>query len=147
MTDKTFFANEFYEKLGTEHPFKLLTDAQNRANEAGHDFACTDASSVLDDFEEEVSELREALEAEEKDINHIRNEIGDCFFSLINICRVNDLDVDGVLEKIAERWLTRKKYQEDKVKSAGYTWANLPSHESSRFWKEVKHELKKEEYL
>ena len=143
---KDTFANEMYAKLGESKPVELLTEAQNRAVEAGHDFACTKSDTAVDDLEEEVAELREALEAEEKDENHIRNELGDCFFSLINLCRIHGQNVDDVIGKVTERWLSRKKLMEDKVVDAGYTWRNLPDDVSLKIWQEVKQELKQKEY-
>ena len=144
--DKQFFAREMKSKVGTMHPFDLLIEAQSKAKEVGHDFGSDEGFTAIDDLEDEVRELREAIEDEAQGQLYIRNEIGDVFFSLLNVCRENGIDPHESLAKSTERWLTRKSVQEQKVENSGHTWRDLPADKSCQFWREAKQELKQEEY-
>lgn len=144
--ERKFFAREMQAKLGEMHPFDLLTQAQGMAKEVGHDFGSDEGFTAIDDLEDEVRELREALEDDAQGEKHVRNEIGDVFFSLLNVCRESGIDPHDALQKSAQRWLTRKSVQEQKVEDAGHTWRDLPSEKSCQFWREAKQELKTQEY-
>lgn len=142
-----YFAKELFEKLDQENAVNLLLEGQKRAVLAGHNFyGGSDAKQALVDLQEELDELKEAID-EKHSSEAIRNEIGDVLFGLINICRLNDISFEEVSDKLAHRWLGRKALQEQKVQAAGHTWKTLPDELSSEFWRESKQELKTKEYL
>lgn len=142
-----YFAEELFNKLQKENPLTLIEEGQKRAIQAGHNFyGGNGKNQVLISLKEELEELIEAIE-EKHSKEAIRNELGDVLFNLINVCRLTDISFDDVSEKIAHRWLSRKKLQEQKLKAEGYTWRTLPDEKSNQFWNEAKKELKTQEYL
>jgi tetrapyrrole methylase family protein/MazG family protein len=142
-----YFAQELFEKLDQENAIKLLLEGQKRAVSAGHNFyGGSDAKQALVDLQEELDELKEAID-EKHTSEAVRNEIGDVLFGLINICRLMDIPFEKVSDKLAHRWLGRKALQEKKVQESGHTWKTLPDDLSSQFWRESKQELKNKEYL
>jgi uncharacterized protein YabN with tetrapyrrole methylase and pyrophosphatase domain len=89
--------------------------------------------------------LNDAIRGGE-DKAHIRNELGDVLFALVNISRREQIDLYQALHTVALRWLRRKALQEQKIEQAGYTWATVPSALNDAIWNEVKAELKAVEY-
>ncbi len=127
-------------------PVQTLQDAQRQALAAGHTFCKVDGPyRELDDFLDEVHELNEAIRGGENKA-HIRNELGDVLFALVNISRREQIDLYQALHTVALRWLRRKALQEQKIAQAGYTWSTVPSALNDAIWNEVKAELKEIEY-
>ena len=145
--DQDFFANEMFNRLGEKDKLTLLIEAQKRAALVGHKTSDQlEGYDPVKDLEGEIQELREAVEDPSQNKQRIADELADVLFNVINVARIHDIDIHNALDRFSKRWLTRKKLQEDKVKSAGYTWKTLPGEKSNQFWAEVKQELKKEEY-
>ena len=135
------------EKLGTMPTAQLLIEAQRAALACGHTFTkyTGQTQHELLDFEDEVRELCEAVR-QGHDVIHLRNEIGDVMFHLLNFCRAKGINFDDTLGKFAERWLARKALQEEKILAAGFTWTTIPLEMNEHIWRDVKAELKQKEY-
>jgi uncharacterized protein YabN with tetrapyrrole methylase and pyrophosphatase domain len=147
IESQDFWAEEMFRYLGRLPAVELLQKAQNAAQAAGHQFYGSQSSEgPLVDLEGEVSELLEAIRCNHSTA-HVRNEVGDVIFCLINVCRLHGVDFDNAVEKAAERWLTRKSMQEKKLQEAGCNWRTAPKELRERIWREVKTELKNEEYI
>ena len=147
MKDK-FFAQECLDKLkyGAD-PLALMTEAQNSAVNVGHQFfASMGSADAVNGTLEEMEELKEAI-LEDHSQEAVRNEIGDVLFGLINICRLKGISFDEMVDKMAERWLERKAYQEKRIEEQGLDWRTVSPELSSEFWKEAKATLKNKEYL
>lgn len=125
---------------------QAMAGAQTAAEAAGHAFYTTvgDDAYVID-FLDEVRELEEAIR-EGHSKNHIRNEIGDVIFSLVNICRHHGIDFDDAVNRMTTRWLNRKALQEQKIEDHGHNWRTIPRPINDQIWKDVKTELKASEY-
>lgn len=124
----------------------LLQQAQAAALESGHAFCkFSGPHAALEDLQDEVNELVEAIKENQGKL-HVRNEVGDVVFSLINICRQQGIDFEETIEKFASRWLARKSLQEDKIRAAGCDWRTIPPEQNEQIWKQVKKELKQQEY-
>lgn len=124
-----------------------LMRAQAAAEDAGHTFYRTKLPhACLDDLLDEVRELDQAIRTNEGHL-HVRNEMGDVLFSLVDICRRYNVSFDDALAHMFKRWLARKSLQEKKIKAAGYTWRTVPLELERQFWREVKVELKQSEYV
>lgn len=142
---RQFWAEELSQRLGEESPLTLLRDAQQAAQDAGHHFYPVEGDDAyISSFEGEAAELAEALR-EGHSKAEIRNEIGDVIFNLINICRLQKIDMNEALDKVQERWFARKLIQERLIREAGYTWRDCPTDVKERIWQDVKRELKQTE--
>ena len=77
---------------------------QKRAASVGFDWP--DAEGVLSKLDEEMSELKQALAM--KDTDAVQDEIGDCLFTLVNLCRHLGVDAGSALRgsnrKFGERF-------------------------------------------
>lgn len=125
---------------------QAMAGAQRAAEAAGHAFyKTTGPNAYIEDFLDEVRELEEAVTQGHSQI-HIRNEIGDVIFSLVNICRHHGVDFDEAIHRMTGRWLNRKALQEEKIQSHGYNWRTIPRPLNDQIWKDVKTELKTAEY-
>jgi len=65
---------------------------------------------ALQDLISEIEELKDALSQDEK-----KYEIGDIFFSLINVSRYLEADPEIQLKKSTERFINRAKFVESKI--------------------------------
>ena len=77
-------------------------------------FEWNNINQVWGKFNEEINELKEALEAKEK--IHAEEELGDVFFTLINIARWYSLDPEEGLSKTNKKFLKRFAYIESNLK-------------------------------
>lgn len=144
--NRDFWAEEMFSYLGLLPSVALLQKAQNAAQAAGHEFcsAYSDEAPLVD-LKGEVNELLEAIRSNHSN-EHIRNEVGDVIFCLINICRLHGVNFDNAVDKVAERWLTRKSMQEKRIREIGCNWRTIPRELKEEMWKEVKLKLKQSEY-
>jgi len=105
-----------------------------QASRLGFDWP--DAQQVWRKIEEEWEELRAAISA--GDPSHIRHEMGDLLFSLVNLSRFLDLEAERVLSETVERFLQRFSYIETKIRDRGRTLAETPLEEMDALWEEAK---------
>ena len=146
MTNQPYFAQELLAQLNQQDPVRLIAEAQKRAQEAGHMYySSSDTQEGMTDLKGEVEELEEAI-MEGYSKQHIRNELGDVLFGLINVAQLHGLSFDEVATKMAERWLKRKATMEQDIQNKGYTWRNVPDDVARVSWKAAKNKLKQDEY-
>jgi len=103
-------------------------------------FDWPNAQEVLAKIEEELSELKAAIKTGEQ--QHIAEETGDLFFSLVNLCRFFPMDAEQTLAKTILKFSSRFFYIEEKLKERGETPAEATLEEMDRLWNEAKFELK-----
>jgi len=72
---------------------------------AANGFEWESVAGVWDKFHEELAEFEQALQAESK--AHQQAELGDLLFTLINLARWYDLDVDEALNSTNQRFIQR----------------------------------------
>jgi uncharacterized protein YabN with tetrapyrrole methylase and pyrophosphatase domain len=143
--EREFWADEMAGLLSRLPAAELLAKAQNAAVCAGHEFYGGGQEKALADLQSEAAELVDAIQGGQSPA-HIRNEVGDVIFCLINLCRLHGIDFGNALEKVTERWLTRKSMQEQRIREAGYNWRTVPGGLRQELWREVKVELSQREY-
>ncbi len=108
---------------------------QKRAAQVGFDWP--DASQVLDKFDEEVAEIREAVA--ENDPAAIEDEIGDLLFVVTNLARKLKVDPARALRRANAKFETRFRA----VEQAGGGKENLEAmslEEMETLWQSVKKE-------
>ena len=112
------------------------TKMQQRASELEYDFPTTE--NVLDKIDEEISELRNALNT--KNAILIEEEIGDIFFSLTNLSRKLSLEPEKALRLSVDKFTMRINSALAKIKKEGLTKDELDANKLEEIWELVKRE-------
>ena len=99
-------------------------------------FDWNSVDEVWDKINEELDELKFALQ--ERNLNNAKEELGDVFFSLINLGRWYGLNAEEGLALTNNKFLTRFKYIEDNS-NKDISICNLQ--EMQNLWKEAKQNL------
>jgi tetrapyrrole methylase family protein/MazG family protein len=108
---------------------------QRRAARVGFDWK--DVDGVIEKLAEEVAELKAATGHQQR----VR-EFGDLLFTLANIARRLDIDLEGALRRANERFYRRFSYMEQVCKKKGIALESLPLNEQDALWEEAKRKLK-----
>lgn len=87
-------------------------------------------------IEEELNEFR--VEIEKNDQEKSEEEFGDLLFSLINLARSKNINVENALEKTNKKFIHRFQYLENKVSLNEQNISDLPLEELVDIWKEAK---------
>jgi tetrapyrrole methylase family protein/MazG family protein len=104
---------------------------QRRAARVGFDWK--EISEIMEKLVEEVQELRQA-------INHQQRvqEFGDLLFTLANIARRLDIDLEEALRLANERFYCRFSYMEEVCCQQGISLDSLSLEEQDKLWQEAK---------
>ncbi len=100
----------------------------------GFDFES--ALSALSKVEEEISELKRAIE--NKDKEKIEDEIGDILFSIVNLSRLSGINPEFALRRTNEKFKRRFEYIERKLREEGKSLKDSSLEEMDRLWEESK---------
>ncbi len=137
------------ERLGSTEPEKGLLDGvplalpallqaqdfQDRAARVGFDWP--EIEGVLDKIAEEILEVRQA--ADEKELN---DELGDLFFSLVNLARWKKIDAEFALRGTNMRFKQRFAYVEAGAKKQAKNLTDMTMEEMEALWQEAKTVMK-----
>jgi MazG family protein len=93
---------------------------------------------IWDKVNEELSELKKEIEA--KDTEKMEAEFGDVFFSLINACRLYEIDPEQALEKTNRKFIKRFNYLEKETIRKGISLHDMTLDEMNVIWEEAKKE-------
>ena len=104
---------------------------QEKAARVGFDW--DDISEVWDKLLEEVNELKEAKNDEEKS-----EELGDVLFAVVNLSRFMKVDSEVALLKTVQKFKRRFKYIEKQVELSGKDITEFSLTELDAFWEEAK---------
>lgn len=104
---------------------------QDRVARVGFDWE--DLAGVLDKIIEEVGELRRAVTDQEK-----THELGDLFFSLVNLSRRLNINAEDALRQANLRFQKRYARMEGLAASRGFDFGQLPLAEKELLWQEAK---------
>lgn len=107
---------------------------QKRAAGVGFDFA--DTSAVIEKIQEELAELQESLINGEPDA--IEDELGDVFFTLVNLSRHLHLDGEKSLRRANQKFTQRFNWVEHYLQQQGLTWADQAPAELDNLWRLAK---------
>lgn len=109
---------------------------QSRASRAGFDWE--DVEPVLDKINEELTETREAVASGCPE--RIRDEIGDLFFSIVNLCRLEDVNADDALRQTTRKFIGRFQEMERRLRAKGLEPADATPAEMDEIWEHIKSE-------
>ncbi len=115
---------------------------QERVSRVGFDWPADEAgdgvgiTSVLAKVREELSELEEAIQHNEK--GQTRRELGDLLFSLVNLARFMKVDPEGTLRETTTRFMSRFKEINRLAKQQGKSLEQLSLDEMDLLWEQAK---------
>lgn len=107
---------------------------QKKAAKVGFDWP--NVEGVLDKIEEELREVRQALAAGNE--AHVREEIGDLLFSVVNLSRFRDHLAEDVLGETIRKFETRFHRLEAQLAAAGKAPASCSLDELEAAWQQAK---------
>lgn len=107
---------------------------QEKASRVGFDWA--EVGPVLTKVEEELGELRAALQAESP--ARIEDELGDLLFSLVNLSRFLSVNPEEALRKTIARFIRRFRYIEEELAARGSSPAQSSLQEMDALWDRAK---------
>ena len=110
---------------------QLLTQ---KASRVGFDWQTPD--QVIRKIEEELGELKKSME--DKESSAIENELGDLFFSLVNLGRFMKLDSEKALRKTNKKFIYRFQYMEQSLRDANRDMKQATIKEMDVLWQKAK---------
>jgi len=99
-------------------------------------FEWENADQVWDKVEEEIGELKEAIET--KDQTKMEEEFGDLIFSLINYARFLRIDAENSLERTNKKFMERFKQMEKQAQAQGKQLTDMSLAEMDAIWNSIK---------
>ncbi len=99
-------------------------------------FEWDNASQVWEKVEEEIGELKEAVETNDK--NKIEDEFGDLIFSLINYARFLQIDAENSLELTNKKFIERFTQMEKQAQLEGKQLTEMSLQEMDAIWNSIK---------
>lgn len=111
---------------------------QDKASKNGFDW--DDVSGAIDKLYEEIDELKDAID--ENDKSNIEEEFGDILFSVVNIARFVKVNPEITLRNTNKKFISRFKYMEEYISKKGVKFSSLSLDEMEKLWQEAKIEKK-----
>jgi len=108
---------------------------QKRASTVGFDWP--EINLVFAKLEEELSELREALETKAS-MEHISEEIGDLLFSCVNLARHVNVDSESALRFCNRKFESRFRHIENQLALQGLTMKEATLEQMEALWIQAK---------
>ena len=94
---------------------------------------------VVDKIKEEIQEVEDAMKAKNKD--RMEDEIGDLFFSVVNLARRLKIDPEAALRRTNKKF-SRRFYEIEKVaKKQNIRLSEMPMAEKDRIWEAAKKKI------
>ena len=110
---------------------QLLTQ---KASRVGFDWQTP--NQVISKIEEELEELKKSIE--DKESKAIENELGDVFFSLVNLGRFMKMDSEKALRKTNKKFINRFHYIEKSLRDADRDIKQATLKEMDLLWEKAK---------
>ncbi len=107
---------------------------QEKASRVGFDW--NEAREVLHKVDEELAELRSAMEGHAPE--RIEAELGDLLFSLVNLSRFIAVNPEEALRKTIARFIARFQYIEEALAQQGKSPDQVTLQEMDALWEEAK---------
>ena len=106
---------------------------QKRAADFGFDY--TDVNGALADLENEVAELREAID----EGGNIEEELGDVIFAAVNVSRFCKVDAEEAAQRACEKFTSRYKQVETEAFRLNIDMKSCGIDTLNRLWNAAKH--------
>ncbi len=105
---------------------------QKKAADAGFDFQ--DISGALDKLDEEVRELRQAVETGQG----VEDELGDVLFAAVKVGRFAGVDPETAMASTCEKFIHRFRAVEDGARAQGRAMEGMTLEEMTVLWNRAK---------
>jgi len=109
---------------------------QEKSKQVG--FEWQNKEQVWEKVDEEIAELREAVERNDKD--KIEDEFGDLVFSLINYARFLQIDAENALERTNKKFIDRFTKMEAEALKQSRSLDEMTLGEMDTIWNTIKHQ-------
>ncbi|NDF98133.1 MAG: nucleoside triphosphate pyrophosphohydrolase [Chitinophagia bacterium] len=111
---------------------------QEKAKQVG--FEWDHREQVWEKVQEELGELKEAIEKGDSEVHHqkIEEEFGDLLFSLINYARFLKIDPENALERTNKKFIHRFVLMEQEANRAGKSLSDMTLAEMDAIWNRIK---------
>jgi ATP diphosphatase len=112
---------------------------QEKAARVGFDW--TSAGQIVDKLAEELAELAEARAQAgptRPDDAHVREELGDVLFTLVNFARRLGIDAEGAMRDANRKFDRRFRYMENFALAAGRALGEMSIDELEQLWQQAK---------
>ena len=114
----------------------LLRSLKIQKKAASLNFDWENETQVFNKIDEEIDELKDAFKLNDKKM--IEEELGDLFFSIINLSRRLNLDPEQTIRRANKKFITRFNEMENFVEDNKLKWHNLTKHDFKNLWNKVK---------
>jgi tetrapyrrole methylase family protein / MazG family protein len=108
---------------------------QEKASRVGFDWPA--ARDILDKLHEELTELAQARRAKQDDA-HVREELGDVFFTLVNLSRAMGIDAETAMREANEKFYKRFSFMEERAANDGKSLSDMSIDELEELWQLAK---------
>ena len=108
---------------------------QEKAARVGFDWP--NVYGILDKLVEEMRELAEARRQRQDD-PQVREELGDVFFTLVNLARALGIDAETAMREANEKFYRRFTFMEERAAAGGKTLSDLDAGELEELWQLAK---------
>lgn len=109
---------------------------QKRCANVGFDWH--KVSDVLAKVREEVTELEQALGANELDTAHIEEELGDLLFAVVNVARHVKANPETALRKANQKFMRRFRFIEQRIAALDDAIEDYSLHDLEELWQQAK---------
>jgi MazG family protein len=126
----------------------LLFAKKLQARAAAIDFEYPDTAGAFTDLEDELRELKEAIELhgeaapETEPHPHVFEEVGDVLFAAVNVARRLRVDPELALREMAQRFAARVEHAEQLAAADGREFRTLPLEDQDRYFDAAKEALR-----
>jgi XTP/dITP diphosphohydrolase len=134
-SDTSSLSPQFHEYARILPPLTAAQKISEKAAKVGFEFE--DIQQVWDKLHEEIQELQEAVQGEDRE--HQESELGDIFFALVQIARWHHRDPEAALQGTNERFIQRYELVEQ---FAGKPLNQLTVAELDQLWQAAKKKLR-----
>ncbi|SUY34640.1 nucleotide pyrophosphohydrolase [Clostridium perfringens] len=100
------------------------------------DFDWNDVNYAMDKVKEELNEIKEVYNCEDKSI--IEGEVGDLLFACINVARFLEVDGELALDKTIKKFIKRFSYIENEAIKNNKNLKDMTLEEMDKLWEEAK---------
>ncbi|MBV8655227.1 MAG: MazG family protein, partial [Candidatus Eremiobacteraeota bacterium] len=108
---------------------------QEKASRVGFDWP--DTGGILDKLHEELTELADARRQKQDD-PRVREELGDVFFTLVNLARALGIDAETAVREANDKFYKRFSFMEERAAAEGKTLSDLSLDELEELWQLAK---------
>lgn len=138
-----YFCQKLINQIDNTTTLDMAYLAQDYASQVNFDFS--DIEQVFDKVKEEFDELTKAFQDRHQNRKNFIEEIGDCFFSLVNLCRFIPLHPDFIMNKNIIKYLNRCIYIEKELMKEDRSWLSISKSEIFNLWNNAKKHVQNKE--